>query len=231
MVTEDAGDLGGGRAGTLGNRRPVISQRLLAVRGGGVVPGLVPPPVLDRVRQPPVELHYYSVLLVHAVPAAAPPVRCRERNLPTRLRQSVRSLHVPVIAVLQHRMITRNGRLEDLVQVSAPAQPPALGHGRLQRSLVGKVPRDRPRHPPAHIVEAPRRLRQVQHRLLHRRPRRKFPLLHRIQRPVGPVHADPLGRDDMTSMGNSHMNRVGQLVSKALELGGRLVAENRAWSR
>jgi phosphoglycolate phosphatase len=183
MVTEHAGDLGGGRAGTPGNRRPVIPQRLLAVRGGGVVPGLVLPPVLGRVRQPPVELHYYSVLLVHAVPPAAPPVRCRERNLPARLGQSVRPLHVPVIAVLQHRMIARNGRLEDLVQVSAPAQPPVLGHGRLQPGLVGKVPRDRPRHPPAHIVKAPRRLRQVQHRLLHRRPRRKVPVRHRLDDP------------------------------------------------
>jgi len=102
VVAEYLGHFGGGGAGPLGDRRPVVPQRLLPGRRGGVVPGLVLPPVLGWVRQPPVEFHYHAVLLVHAVPATAPAVLFRERNLTVRLGQFVCPLHVPVVAELQH---------------------------------------------------------------------------------------------------------------------------------
>jgi hypothetical protein len=54
VIAEHVGDLGGGRTGTLSDCHPVVPQRLLAARGGGVVPGLVLPLVLDWVRQPAV---------------------------------------------------------------------------------------------------------------------------------------------------------------------------------
>src|SRR5690242_6666913 len=166
MVTEYLAYLGGGSAGPLGDRRPVVPQRLLPGRRSGVVPGLVLPPVLLRVRQPPVEFHHHAVFLVHAVPATAPAVFAGEADLPGGFGQLVRPLHVPVVAELQHRVVAGGGRLKNFVQVGAPTQPRPFFHGCLQLLLVGKLPRDRPRHPPAHIIKAPSHLRQIQHRLL-----------------------------------------------------------------
>ena len=118
VAAQHAGHLGGGLAGLPLDLRPAVPQRLLPVRGGGVVPGLVPPLVFGLVGEPPVELDDHAEGLVHAVPSAPAAARLGERHLPGRLRQPVRPLHVPVIAELQHRVVP--GRRGDDKFVAGP---------------------------------------------------------------------------------------------------------------
>ena len=68
------GHIGGGLAGLPFNLRPAVPQRLLSVRGGGVVPGLVLPLVLGLVCEPPVKLDHQGEWFVHTIaPARRPP--------------------------------------------------------------------------------------------------------------------------------------------------------------
>jgi len=194
VQAQHPGYLGGGLARLPLNLRPAVPQRLLPVRGGGVVPGLVPPPVFGLVGEPPVELDDHAVLGVHPVPPSPPTISRGERHLPGRLGQPVRPLHVPVIAELQHRMIpARRGR-DELLQVVAPPQPLACLHGRVEPGLVGELPRNRPGHPPAHVIECLRGLGEVEHRLLDPRPGRIRTYLGGLHRPVRPVQGDALPR-------------------------------------
>jgi hypothetical protein len=167
-------------------------------------------------REPPVEFDDHAVLLVHAVAPSPPPVPGRERHLAAGVGQAVRPLHIPVIAEFQHRLVAGDGRLENFVQVSAPAQPPALSHGRLQPDLVGKLPRDRPRHPPAYVIEAPGRLRQVKHRLLHRRPRRPGLTLHGVDHPIRSVHANAIDGRDVSFVRNGYVNGIDGPIDQPL---------------
>ena len=194
VAAQHAGHLGGGLAGLPLDLRPAVPQRLLPVRGGGVVPGLVPPPVLGLVGEPPVELDDHAEGLVHAVPPAPAAARLGERHLPGRLRQPVRPLYVPVVTELQHRVVPGRRRCDELLQVGAPAQPEACAHGRVEPALVGKLPRDGPGHPAAHVVKGLRGLRQVKHRLLDPGPGRLRTSERGLDRPPRPVQADSLGR-------------------------------------
>src|SRR5690242_17671006 len=227
-VTEYLAYLGGGGAGALGDRRPVVPQRLLPGRGRGVVPGRVLPPVLLRVRQPPVELHHHAVPGVHAVPAAAAAVLRGERDLPVRLGQAVSPFDVPVVAELQHRMVTGDGCLEDLVQVRAPAQPWPFLHGCLQLRLVGELARDSAGHPAADVIKAFRRLRQIKHRLLNRGTRWIARYLHRLDVPGRPMQADALGRLDASRVWNHHVYQPVPLVGEPMQFRCGLIAQDSA---
>jgi len=201
---------------------------VLPVRGSRVIAGLVTPLGLDRVGQPPVQLNHQAVVAVEAIAASAPAVRTLEWRLPDRLGKTVGALHVPAVAVLQHRMVTVGRRHDELMQFSTPAQPGALAHRRAQPGGVGQVPRERPGHPSADVIEGRRRLRQVEHGLLHHGQRRVTVLQHDLAGPRAAVQADPVDYRDPALPGNCHVNRSGRLVGEPLELGRGLVAQDRA---
>src|SRR4029077_14028454 len=71
-------------AGLPFNLRPAVPQRLLPVRGGSVVPGLVPPSVFGLVGELPVQLDDHAEGFVHTIASAPPPARWGERHLPGR---------------------------------------------------------------------------------------------------------------------------------------------------
>jgi phosphoglycolate phosphatase-like HAD superfamily hydrolase len=186
--------LGGGLAGLPLDLRPAIPQRLLPVRGGGVVPGLVPPLVLGLMREPSVELDHHAVGFVNPVPPPPTAISPGERHLPGRFGQPVRKLHIPVVAELQHRMVpARRGR-DELLQVVTPPQPVSRGHRLAQPGLIGKLSRYRAGDPAAYVIEGLRGLREVEHRLFDSRPGRIGALFQRLHRPVRPVQADALPR-------------------------------------
>ena len=58
----------------------------MAVHGRGIIPCFVPPLILGRMSQPPVQLDHYGVLLVHAIPAPPAAARPGKWHLPARLR-------------------------------------------------------------------------------------------------------------------------------------------------
>jgi phosphoglycolate phosphatase len=228
VQAEHPGHLRGGCAGLLADVHPPVPQRLDAFGRRSVIPGLVLPLILRRVRQAPVKLHDHPVRLVQAIPASPPPVRSDEWHLPGRLGQAVGLLHVPVVAEFQHRMIPACRRGDKFVQVRAPAQPRALGHRLTQAGLVGKFPGDRAGHPAAHVVEVPRGLRQVKHGLLDPGPRRPGASQHGLGRPPRPVQADTADRHNVTLVRNRYVDRIARLVSKPVQFSGRPVAEHGA---
>src|SRR5580704_17539339 len=67
---EHPGHLRGGRARLVPDIGPVVPERLLPLDGGGVIPRLVPPPILDRMSYLPIQLDHHRVLLIHSVPAS-----------------------------------------------------------------------------------------------------------------------------------------------------------------
>ena len=81
---------------------PAVPKRLHPFRGSGIVASFVPPLILDLVSQPPVQLNYYAVIPVQAVPASPSAAGSRGCRLSARLRKLVRPFHVAVIPELQH---------------------------------------------------------------------------------------------------------------------------------
>jgi hypothetical protein len=204
---------------------------VLPVRRGRVVAGLVAPLGLDRVRQPPVQLDHHAVVAVEAIAASAPAVRALEWRLPDRLGKAVRALHVPAVAVFQHRMVAAGCRRDEFMQFSTPAQPGALGYRRAQPGRVGQVPRECAGHPSAHLIERRGRLGQVEHGLLDPRQRRVAVVQHDLAGARAAVQADPADHLDAARPGNRHVNRFGRLVGEPLELGRGLVAQDRSRPR
>jgi hypothetical protein len=222
------GDLRRRLAGVPGDLQPSVPERLLPGHGGRVVAGLVAPLGLDRVRQPPVQLDRDAVVAVEAIAASAPTVRALEGRLPNRLGKAVRALHVPAVAVLKHRMVAAGRRRDELVQCSTPAQPGALAHRRAKPRRVGQVSREGASHPSAHLIERRGGLGQVEHGLLHPRPRRVAVSQHDLAGARAAMQADPVDHLDPALPGNRHVNRFGRLVGEPLELGRGLVAQDRA---
>jgi hypothetical protein len=113
-------------------------------------------------------------------------------------------------------MVPSGRRRYELAQVSAPAQPRTELDRRQQTGCVGQIPRDRSRYPSAHVIERHCRLRQVEYRLLDRRPRRIAVLQSDLASPLGTVEADAGGSDDPALPGDGDVNRLGRPVRKPL---------------
>jgi hypothetical protein len=136
------------------------------------------------------------------------------------------TFHVAVIAVLQHRVVAASGGGDEFMQVSPPAQLRPLVHGRAQPALVGQVAGERASHPAADVVEVRGRLRQIEHGLLDPGPRRIAIALHRLDRPRGPVNAEPGNRSDVTLTRNCHVNHLGWIVGELKKFRCRLMTED-----
>jgi hypothetical protein len=127
-------------------------------------------------------------------------------------------------------MITAGRRGDEFLQVRAPAQPLTRFHGRAQPGLIGEFPRDRPRHPAAHVIKGLRFLDEIEHGVLDLGPRRVHVPLHRQIRTPGSVDLDARWGYHAALVRNGHMDRIGVPIRKPVQFGCCVVAERGTWA-
>jgi hypothetical protein len=218
----------------LGDIGPAVPQRPRALHEVGVVPSRVTPAALGRVSRGAVEFHAQPVLLVQVVQvaqvaqAAAVPAPC----LPPGGGEPVRALHAEDVAALERGVHPVAGILERGGDPPAPPHPRPSRERLAEQLRRGQLAPHRRRDPAIRVIEGPRRRDQVEHRVLHRRPRqlpRRHPLRHQPPPPVNHHPPDRLPSRGMLVGWNADVNARTRLVDELVNLSSRLVTEHGTW--
>jgi phosphoglycolate phosphatase len=229
---ERAGDLRRRAAAMAGDVVPVVAQRRAAAGRGVVVAAAVLAAPFRGVRELPVELDDEPELLVIAVAEAAAAAGLGERHLLACPGQPVRALDAAVVPEFQQRVRSPGRRDDHLVELSPPAKLPAPAQRGPQRPLPRQPPPERGGHPPAGLIEAIRRLHEVNHGLLNERMRHHPPRKPRLDVEVrGQMYFHAIGWTHPPVRGNGHVNEPRLAFGEPIHLGGRLVAQLSPFAR
>ena len=229
---ERAGDLRRRAAAVAGHVVPVVAQRRAAAGRGVVVAAAVLAASFRGMRLPAVQLDDQPELFVVAVAEATAAVGLGERHLLACPGQPVRALDVAVVAELEQRVRSPGRRDDHLVELPPPAKLPAPAQRRAQRPLPRQPPPERGSHPPAGLIEAIRRLHEVNHGLLNERMRHHPPRKPRLNVQVrGQMYFHAIGRTNPPVRGNGHVNEPRLAFGEPIHLGGRLVAQLSPFAR
>ena len=174
-----------------------------------------------------VKFHAQPVRLVQVVQvahAAAVPAL----SLPPGRRQPVSALHAMDVMPLERGVHAVGGVLQGRGDPAAPPHPRASGEHLAEHLRRGQPAPHRRRDPAVRVVETPRGGDQVEHGVLHRRPRqlpRRHPLRHQ---PPPPVNHHPPDRADLARIprrGDAYVDLRDSLIGETVNLGGSLMAE------
>jgi hypothetical protein len=209
-----------------GDIGPAVPQRPRSLDEVLVVAAGVTPASFGRMSRGAVEFHAHPVLLVQVVQVtdtAAMPAP----GLPPRHGQPVGPFHAADVPVLERGVDAVGGVLERSGDPAAPPHPRAPGERLAEQSGRGQPAAHSGRDPAVSVVEAPRAGDQVQHGVLHRRPRqlpRHLPLRHQPPPPVDRHPPDRLPRWT-TFSGHADVDLCGWFVHQPMKFGRRLMAE------
>jgi phosphoglycolate phosphatase len=153
-------------AAMAGHVVPVVAQRRAAAGRRVVVAAPVMAAAFLGMRPLAIQLDDQLIFLVAAVPEAPAAIGLGERDLLAGLRQPVRALDIPVIPKLKQRVRSPRRGADELIKLGSPAQLLPSTQRLPQRPLPGKPPPERGSNPPAGVIEAIRRIHQVDDRLL-----------------------------------------------------------------
>jgi hypothetical protein len=184
------------------------------------------------VRPLPVQLDDQPVFLVAAVPEAPAAVGLGERDLLAGCGQPVRALHIPAIPKLKQRVRSPSRRGYELVELISPAQLLAGAQRLPQRPLPGKPPPERGRYPSAGVIQAIRRTREIDDRLLDegmrrdsaRKPRFRIDMRGQVDFYSGRFLDPAAGRD-------RHVDKPRAALSETIQFRRCLVAQLRPFAR
>jgi phosphoglycolate phosphatase-like HAD superfamily hydrolase len=151
---------------------PVVAQRRAAAGRGVVVAAPVVAAAFLGMRPLTVQLDDQLVLLVAAVPEAAAAPGLGERHLLASFRQPVRALDIPVVTELEQRVRSPSRRGYELVKLPPPPELLASTQRLPQRPLRSQPPPERRSNPPASVIQAIGRTREINDRLLDEGMRR-----------------------------------------------------------
>ena len=216
----------------LGDIGPAVPQRPGTLDDVDVIPPRVTPAALGRMSRGAVEFHAQPVLLVQVVQvahAAAVPAL----SLPPGRRQPVSALHAMDVMPLERGVHAVGGVLQGRGDPAAPPHPRATGERLAEHLRRGQPAPHRRRDPAVRVVETPRGGDQVEHGVLHRRPRqlpRRHPLRHQ---PPPPVNHHPPDRADLARVSmcrDADMDFRNALIGELMDLSSSLMAENRVRS-
>ena len=215
----------------LGDIRPAVPQRPGSLDEVDVIPPRVTPAALGRMSRGAVEFHAQPVLLVQVVQvahAAAVPAL----SLPPGRRQAVSALHAMDVVPLERGVHAVGGVLQGCGDPAAPPHPRASGERLAEHLRRGQPAARRRRNPAVRVVETPRGGDQVEHGVLHRRPRqlpRRHPLRHQPSPPVNDHPPDRLPPGWVLLRRNADVNARTRLVDQLVNLSSRLVTEHGTW--
>jgi hypothetical protein len=215
----------------LGDIRPAVPQRPGSLDEVDVIPPRVTPAALSRMSRSAVEFHAQPVLLVQVVQvahSAAVPAP----SLPPGRGQPVSALDALDVMPLERGVHAVGGVLQGRGDPAAPPRPRASGERLAEHLRRGQPAAHRRGNPAVRVVETPRGGDQVEHGVLHRRPRqlpRRHPLRRQPPPPVNDHPPDRLPPGWVLLRRNADVNARTRLVDELVNLGCRLVTKHGTW--
>jgi hypothetical protein len=144
----------------------------------------------------------------------------------------VRALDITIVTEFEHRLGTARRGGDDFVDLGSPAEFLAAVHRGPQRALSGEPTAESGCYPAAGGIQVTGGVYQVDDRFLGEgsgdNAARKAHVGIGLSRDM---NDQATGRPDPPAGGDRHVNQRRAAVSKTVQLGGRLVAEQRAFPR